>query len=157
MLSVLKRSLNLLCIHYHHFSDVNCIVLLSLTLVLLYFLCHSFLCDVLVLTCILLSCQLTDVGFVKCIYVYVCTYVCYVCMYACMYARMLCMYVCMYVCIYACVIVLTSTVQYFPIRATANVFYMFANMLPLNMYRYERRVLGKWRKNILKTGIRISV
>ena len=60
--------------HCYCFTIGNCIVLHSFTLVscLLYLLCHSHLCDFLILTSFILSCQLTHVGFVKCICVRVC-------------------------------------------------------------------------------------
>ena len=51
----------------------------------------------------------------------------------------------MYVCkLY--ILVLQSIVQYFAIRVTEHSVYMFANMPPLNIYLYKRRVFGKRRK-----------
>ena len=64
------------------FNDVNCIVLDSFILVScpLYLLCQSCLCDIWFFSCFLFICQLTDVGFVKCTYVYVCLHIS-VCIY----------------------------------------------------------------------------
>jgi len=70
------------------------------------------------------------------------------------------MYVCMYVCMYECklcIVVLPSTVQYFTISVTAHAIYMFANMLPSQMYRYKRSVFRKRRRYYLNSGIEISV
>jgi len=55
-----------------------CTVLHSVILVscLMYLLCHSLFCDVLILTCFIRNCHLTDVGFVKRIYVRACVCVC---------------------------------------------------------------------------------
>jgi hypothetical protein len=55
-------------------TEVNFMVMHSFILAscLLYLLCYSCLCDVLILTCFLFNCQLTDVGFVKRVCVCVC-------------------------------------------------------------------------------------
>ena len=49
-----------------------CTAFFVLVSCLIYLLCHSLFCDVLILTCFMFSCQLTDVGFVKCVFTYVC-------------------------------------------------------------------------------------
>jgi len=63
----------------HSFIPVSCV---------LYLLCNLCLCDVLILTCFIFKCQLTDIGFMKHthththIYIYMCVCVC-VCVYVC--------------------------------------------------------------------------
>jgi len=62
----------------------------SFTLVscLIYLLCHSFLCDVMNLTCFICNCQVTNAGFVKGVCVCVCVCVCVsVCVCVCVCAR----------------------------------------------------------------------
>jgi len=63
MLPVILLSLYSLFVHCYCFTDVNFTVLHSFTFVpcLLYLLCHSRLCDVLILTCLVFNCQLTDI------------------------------------------------------------------------------------------------
>ena len=62
--------------YYSYFpSLIICGIVRSFTLAscLFYLLRHSCLCDILILACFIFICQLTDAGFVKC--VYVCAYV----------------------------------------------------------------------------------
>ena len=78
----------LLFMYCYCLTLVNCIVLQYVILVscLIYLLCHSLFCDVLILTCFMFNCQLTCWICETCVCVCVCVCACAcVCTYICVY------------------------------------------------------------------------